>query len=144
MATTSAVSPASLDRSSSRRHQSHSTPSRSHSTRKTTVPPTTDTIREGSSRHRGVIQEILPREDYETSNLVAQTSRRSSDRDRPLPTRTESTRSGSHHHRHSSHRSEMTTSAANGGGPAPIVTPMESRHSGRGKSRTTIPGKLCL
>jgi hypothetical protein len=144
MATTSAVSPASLDRSSSRRHQSHSTHSRSHSTRKTTVPPATATdtySREGSSRRHG---DNAIREDYETSTLVAQKSRRSSDRDRPLPTRTESTRSGSHHHRHSSHRSDMTTSAANGGGPAPIVTPLESRHAGKGKSRTTIPGKLHL
>jgi hypothetical protein len=35
----------------------------------------------------------------------------------------------------------MATVAANGGGPAPVITPTESRHTGRGsgKSRTTIP-----
>ncbi|KAF8867339.1 Pkinase-domain-containing protein [Acephala macrosclerotiorum] len=34
----------------------------------------------------------------------------------------------------------MTTAVANGGGPAPVITPQESRHSGKtSKSRTTIP-----
>ncbi|QSZ29235.1 hypothetical protein DSL72_003747 [Monilinia vaccinii-corymbosi] len=36
----------------------------------------------------------------------------------------------------------MATAAANGGGPAPVVTPPESRHAAhRGKSRTTIPAQ---
>jgi hypothetical protein len=36
-----------------------------------------------------------------------------------------------------------TTAVANGGGPAPVVTPIESRHSGRSsaRSRTTIPAQ---
>jgi len=37
----------------------------------------------------------------------------------------------------------MATTVANGGGPAPVVAPVESRHTGRssGKSRTTIPAQ---
>jgi serine/threonine protein kinase len=35
----------------------------------------------------------------------------------------------------------MSTAVANSGGPAPVVTPQESRHGGRGKSRTTIPAQ---
>ncbi|PQE12628.1 Serine threonine kinase Kin1 protein [Rutstroemia sp. NJR-2017a BBW] len=36
----------------------------------------------------------------------------------------------------------MSTAAANSGGPAPVVTPAESRHAAsRGKSRTTIPAQ---
>jgi hypothetical protein len=35
-----------------------------------------------------------------------------------------------------------TSTIANGGGPAPVVTPIESRHGGRqGKSRTIIPAQ---
>lgn len=147
MATTTSVSPT-VERSSSRRHQSSSAPTRSHSTRtKTTVPPPSPSRtqsthhhhRSSSSRH-GAVQEVLPNANYETSN-VAHTSRRSSSKDRPLPPRTESSKSASHHRpSHSRHSTEMTTSATNGGGPAPVVTPQESRHSGRsGKSRTTIP-----
>lgn len=34
------------------------------------------------------------------------------------------------------------SAGVNGGGPAPVVTPIESRHSGRtGKPRTTIPAQ---
>lgn len=36
----------------------------------------------------------------------------------------------------------MAAAATNGGGPAPVVTPQESRHAAhRGKSRTTIPAQ---
>ncbi len=147
MATSTSVSPT-VERSSSRRHQSSSVPTRSHSTRtKTaTVPPlspsrtqSTHHHHRSSSRH-GAIEEVLPKANYETSN-VAHTSRRSSSKDRPLPPRTESSKSASHHRpSHSRYSSDMTTSTANGGGPAPVVTPQESRHSGRsGKSRTAIP-----
>lgn len=146
MATTTSVSPTSVERSGSRRGQSQSTPSRSQSTRtKSTVPPSPQ--RAHSSHHRtssrhGAIEEVLPQRDYETTN-VAQTSRRSSSKDRPPPSRTESTRSASEHHRshRSRHSTDMATVAANGGGPAPVITPTESRHTGRGsgKSRTTIP-----
>ena len=91
----------------------------------------------------GAVDEVLPQRDYETSN-VAQSSRRSSSKDRPLPSRTESTGSSSGHHRshHSRYSSDMATAAANGGGPAPVVMPTESRPTGgrtSGKSRTTIP-----
>jgi hypothetical protein len=146
MATTTSVSPTSVERSGSRRGQSQSIPSKSQSTRtKSTVPPSPQ--RAHSSHHRtssrhGAIEEVLPQRDYETTN-VAQTSRRSSSKDRPPPSRTESTRSASEHHRshRSRHSTDMATVAANGGGPAPVITPTESRHTGRGsgKSRTTIP-----
>ena len=149
MATTTSVSPTSVEGTGSRRGQSQSTPSRSQSTRtKSTVPPSPQ--RAHSSHHRtssrhGAVEEVLPQRDYETSN-VAQTSRRSSSKDRPPPSRTDSTRSASdHHHRHhrSRHSTDMATTTANGGGPAPVVTPTESRHAGRGsgKSRTTIPAQ---
>jgi hypothetical protein len=149
MATTTSVSPAVERTSSTRRHQSQSTPSRSQSTRtKSTVPPspqrTASTHHHRTSSRHGALEEVLPQNDYETSN-VAQTSRRSSSKDRPLPSRSESQRTSSGHHRphHSRHPSDMSTAVANGGGPAPVVTPIESRHTGRssGKSRTTIPAQ---
>ncbi|TVY71318.1 Protein kinase kin1 [Lachnellula suecica] len=144
--TTSAVSPSTVERNASRRTQSSSTSSRSQSTRtKPAVPPsphrTHSSHHRTSSRH-GAVEEILPQANYETSN-VAQAHRRSSSKDRP--SRTDSSRSASgHHHRshHSRHPSDMSTAVANGGGPAPVVTPQESRTSGRsGKSRTTIPAQ---
>ncbi len=139
MATTS-VLPSSVERSSSRRHQ-QSAPSRSHSTRAKTseVPPSPSrTDRQASSRNRAVGEP----NNNETVNAAAQSSRRSSSRDRPLPSRTESSRSasGHHHHRSSHSRDTMATIVANGGGPAPIVSAQDSRPSGKsGKSRTTIP-----
>jgi hypothetical protein len=138
MATTSLL-PSSVERSSSRRHQ-QSAPSRSQSTRTKDpnaygVPPRAD--RPTSSRHRAVGES---NNNDETVSVAAQSSRRSSSRDRPRHSRTESSRSG-HHHRRSSHsRDRMATSVANGGGPAPIVSAQESRPQGKsGKSRTTIP-----
>ncbi|KAL3420835.1 protein kinase kin1 [Phlyctema vagabunda] len=146
--TTTSVPPSGVERaSSSRRGQSYSAPTRSNSTRnKASVPPSPSrndsAHRRTSSRHRA--EDVLPSDNnYETSH-VAQTSRRSSSRDRQSTSRTESTRSASgqrrssHHHRYSS---DMSTAVANGGGPAPVVTPTESRHSAgkSGRSRTTIP-----
>ena len=128
----------------SRRPQ-QSTPSRSHSTRyKSTVPPSPQRAESQghhrtSSRH-AAIEDILPQQDYETSN-IAQTPRRSSSKDRPLPARSVSQRSSSGRHRSGHHSREMSTAVANGGGPAPVVTPSESRHAhsrSGGKSRTTI------
>jgi hypothetical protein len=149
MATTTSVSPAVERTSSTRRHQSQLTPSRSQSTRtrSTVVPPnpqrTTSTGHHRTSSRHGAVEEILPQNNYETAN-VAQTSRRSSSKDRPLPSRSESQRhSGHHRHHHSRQSSDMSTAVANGGGPAPVVVPVESRHTGRssGKSRTTIPAQ---
>lgn len=132
-----------LDRAASRRnshHQPSSTPSRSQSTRVRSAVPspispqrTNSEVHRANSRHKPV-EEILPHPNYETSN-VAQTSRRSS---RDDPNRTASTHHRSGHH--SRYNSEMST--ANGGGPAPVVTPqVEARQSGKGKSRTTIPAQ---
>jgi len=140
MATTS-VLPSSVERSTSRRHQ-QSVSSRSHSTRtkSSEVPPSPSRVeRQPSSRHRAAVGE---HNNDETVNVAAQSSRRSSSRDRPQPSRTESSRSATGHHRHrSTHsRDTMATSVANGAGPAPIVSAQESRQSGKsGKSRTTIP-----
>lgn len=142
MATTTSVSPTTVERN--KRGQSHSTPSRSQSTRtKSTVPPsphrTHSTHHRTSSRH-GAIEETLPQANYETSN-VAQTNRRSSSKDQASRTEPSSRSASGHHHRSSRYSSDMST-AVNGGGPAPVVTPQESRQQGRsGKSRTTIPAQ---
>lgn len=146
MATTTSVSPSTVERNGSRRGQSHSTPSRSQSTRtkSTAVPPsphrTHSTHHRTSSRHAAVEETLPPHANHETSN-VAQTNRRSSSKDRP--SRSESSRSASgHHHRSSRYSADMSTAVANGGGPAPVVTAQESKHGGRsGKSRTTIPAQ---
>ncbi|KAI9642280.1 Serine/threonine-protein kinase [Ciborinia camelliae] len=147
MATTTSVSPTTVERSTSRRvHNNNSIPSRSQSTR--VKSSTADSPQRshshhhrGSSRH-GAIEESIPQANYETTN-VAQQSRKLSSRDGPPPSRHESTRSATSNHRsthHSRHSNDMATTAANGGGPAPVVTPQESRHAAhRGKSRTTIP-----
>jgi len=92
MATTSLL-PSSVERSSSRRHQ-QSAPSRSHSTRTKDpnaygVPPRAD--RPTSSRHRAIGES---NNNDETVSVAAQSSRRSSSRDRPHHSRTESSRSG--------------------------------------------------
>jgi hypothetical protein len=139
MATTS-VLPTSVERASSRRHQ-QSAPSRSSTRTKTSeygVPPKSSEygVPPRKPRHRAVGESS---NNDETVNVGAQSSRRSSSRDRPQHSRTESSRSG-HHHRSSHSRDTMATSVANGGGPAPIVSAQESRPQGKsGKSRTTIP-----
>lgn len=146
--TTTSATPTTIERSaSSRRHQhpnpNQSTPSRSQSTRtRGNVPPSPhrpSSTHRTSSRH-GTVDEVLPQANYETSN-VARQSRRSSSKDRPLPSSSEPQRTPTGHRRHHSRQtSEMTTAVANGGGPAPVIAPMESRHAGRSsKSRTTIP-----
>jgi hypothetical protein len=138
MATTS-VLPSSVERSSSRRNQ-QSAPSRSHSTRTKDpdaygVPPRP--ARQTSSRQRAIGES---NNNDETVNVPAQSSGRSSSRDRPQHSRSESSRSGHHHQRSGHSRDTMATSVANGGGPAPIVSAQESRPQTKsGKSRTTIP-----
>ncbi|EPE28956.1 Protein kinase-like (PK-like) [Glarea lozoyensis ATCC 20868] len=146
MATTTSVSNSTLDRHNSRRSQPQSTPTRTQSSRsKTAVPPSPQ--RAQSSHHRtssrhGAGPERPPHADYEHAR------RRSSSRDQPSQSQGESSSRGAsshHHHRHHSHSRhsrDMSTAAANGGGPAPVVTPQESRHTGRSsKSRTTIPAQ---
>jgi hypothetical protein len=157
MSTATSVTPASLESpGASRRGQSYSSPSRSQSTRTrpTAVPPSP--VR-ASSHSRGPsssrVEEVLPQRDYETTNVARTSSKRSSDR--PAAVRAESSRSGTGHHRSSSRSnhqhhhmpSEMSgttavTNGTNGGGPAPVVTPIESRHAGKAaRSRTTIPAQ---
>jgi hypothetical protein len=157
MATTS-VLPTSDERASTRRHQ-QSTPSRSQTNRSDTseygLPPRKPSsrpepkyapppkseygvpARKVTSRHKALGES---NNNDETVNVAAQSSRRSSSRDRAPESRAESSRSGHHHHRSSHSRDRMATTAANGGGPAPIVSAQESRPQGKsGKSRTTIP-----
>ncbi|CAD6446266.1 729be0f0-a69a-4062-8245-24753447cfb3 [Sclerotinia trifoliorum] len=149
MATTS-VSPATVERNTSRRSHNNSIPSRSQSTR--VKSSTTDSPQRShshshhhrpSSRH-AALEESIPQANYETAN-VAQQSRKISSRDGPTPSRHESTRSATSNHRsthHSRRSNDMATAAASGGGPAPVVTPQESRNAAhRGKSRTTIPAQ---
>ncbi|RAL66873.1 hypothetical protein DID88_007655 [Monilinia fructigena] len=148
MATTSSVSPTTVERNTSRRSHNNSIPHRSQSTR--VKSSTADSPQRshshhhrGSSRH-AAIEESVPQANYETAN-VAQQSRKISSRDGPTPSRHESTRSATSNHRsnhHTRHSNDMATAAANGGGPAPVVTPQESRHAAhRGKSRTSIPAQ---
>jgi hypothetical protein len=158
MSTAASVIPAPVDSSNgTRRGQSYSSPSRTQSTRtrSTAAAAAPSPARASSSYSRppsgAHIEEILPHRDYETTNVARTSSRRSSDR--PAATRTEPTRSGAGHQRNSSrsdpqyqHQTSVmtgTTAVANGGGPAPVVTPIESRHSGRSsaRSRTTIPAQ---
>jgi len=157
MATTS-VLPTSVERASTRRHQ-QSTPARSPTNRSDTseygLPPRKTSsrpepkyapppkseygvpARKVTSRHKALGES---NNNDETVNVAAQSSRRSSSRDRAPESRAESSRSGHHHHRSSHSRDRMATSVANGGGPAPIVSAQESRPQGKsGKSRTTIP-----
>lgn len=154
MSTATSVTPASLESpGATRRGHSYSSPSRTQSTRtrSTAVPPSpvraSSHSREPSSLR---VEEVLPQRDYETTNVARTSSRRSSDR--PAAIRGESSRSGTGHQRSSSRSnhqhhytpSEMsgTTAVADGGGPAPVITPIESRHSGKpARSRTTIPAQ---
>ncbi|KAG4033425.1 hypothetical protein MFRU_005g04320 [Monilinia fructicola] len=148
MATTTSVSPTTVERNTSRRSHNNSLPHRSQSTR--VKSSTADSPQRshshhhrGSSRH-AAIEESVPQANYETTN-VAQQSRKISSRDGPTPSRHESTRSATSNHRSNHHArpsNDMATAAANGGGPAPVVTPQESRHAAhRGKSRTSIPAQ---
>ncbi|CZT07867.1 related to serine/threonine-specific protein kinase KIN1 [Rhynchosporium agropyri] len=155
MATTASSGSPTVERSNSRRYQSTSgttgtsrsqatriknsaplpSPSRTQST--STSTSTSNTHHHRSSRH-GVVQDTLPQTNYENTT---HTSRSSSSKDRPNPPGTESS-TGTNHRQSSKsrHSSDMTSAVANGGGPAPVVTPQESRQPGRtGKSRTTIP-----
>lgn len=152
-----ATTPTTLDRSGSRRGQSHShshsTSSRPHSSRtKDPVPPSPH--RGHSSHHRtssrhGAVDERPPQRDYEREGSnTAHSHRRSISKDRPSHSQSQSSSNSrsapAHQHRshHSRHSKDMSTSVANGGGPAPVVTAQESRHTGRsGKSRTTIPAQ---
>ncbi len=129
-----------------REDRPYALPSRTQSTRTrpSAVAPTP--ARATSSSHSRPssrrVEEILPHQDYETSNVASQSRKGSSDRP-PSNSRTESTRSG--HHRTSSRHyqpSDMTgsSSTAHGGGPAPVVVPLEQKPLGRqGRARTSIP-----
>lgn len=132
--------------SSRREDRSYAQPSRTQSTRSRTSAVAPNPVRANSSSQTRPssrrVEEILPQQDYETSNVAA-TKRRSVDR-QPSHSRTESNRSG--HQRTSSRHyqpSDMAASAtSNGGGPAPMVVPLEQKHSGRqGRSRTVIPAQ---
>lgn len=132
--------------SSRRDDRSYAQPSRTQSTRSRPAPIAPSPQRANSSSSRPTsrrVEEVLPQHDYETTN-VAQTRKRSSDRP-SSHSRTASTRSG--HHRTSSRHhqtSEMTgsTAVSNGGGPAPVVAPLEQKPSGRqGRARTVIPAQ---
>jgi hypothetical protein len=157
MSTAASVTPATLESPGiSRRGQSYSSPSRTQSTRTrpTTVLPSPV---QASSHSRGPsssrLEEVLPQRDYDTTNVARTSSRRSSDR--PSAIRAELSRSGTGHQRNSSRSnhqhhytaSEMSgttavTNGTSGGGPAPVVTPIESRHGGKAaRSRTTIPAQ---
>lgn len=139
-----------LERSGSRRHQSSSassTPTRSQSTRvRSSVPPNSvpahshSTHQRTSSRHAP--HDELPRASHEQSG-VAPSHHRSSSKDRPPPSRSESHRSGAGHRgHHSRHNSEMATAAANGG-VAPVTNPNNeaTRQSRSGRTRTSIPAQ---
>lgn len=149
-ATSTSVPPTTYEASTgSRRGQTTTTPSRTPSarTRPSAVPPSPQRVPSSHSRQpTRPVEDILPQRDYETTNVAQSTRRRSTDR--PPAVRAESSRSASGHHRSSSRQhyapSDMSgTTASNGGGPAPIVTPIESRHSTSktGRGRTTIPAK---
>lgn len=91
------------------------------------------------------IQDVLPQNDYETSNL-GRYSKRSSSRDNQPPTpRADSSRPhrrGSTRSNHNSNDMPGTTTVANNGGPAPVAHGApDARSSGakHGRSRTTIP-----
>ncbi|CAG8958768.1 hypothetical protein HYFRA_00011612 [Hymenoscyphus fraxineus] len=157
-----ATNPTTLERSGSRRGQSqsqshshsHSTSTRSHSTR-TKDPVPVSPHRGHSSHHRtSSREERAPQQqrDYEREpSNAAHSHRPSSSRDRSSHSHSQSqsrsdARSAPNHHHHRSHHSrhskDMSTSVANGAGPAPVVNAQDSRHTGRsGKSRTTIPAQ---
>ena len=131
--------------SSRRDDRSYAPPSRTQSTRSRPSATVAGPQRANSSSSRPTsrrVEEILPHQDYETTNVA----RKRSSADRPSShSRTESTRSG--HQRTSSRQHQplempSSTGATDGrsGGPAPIVVPLEQKPSGRqGRSRSVIP-----
>jgi len=132
--------------SSRRDERSYAGPSRTQSTRSRPSAVAPSPVRANSSHSRPTsrrAEEVLPHQDYETTNLAQPSRKRSTDR--PPHVRTESTRNG--HHRSSSRHyptSDMagSTSVSNGGGPVPVVVPLEQKQSGRqGRSRTVIPAQ---
>lgn len=149
MSTSTSVPPTTYDApNGSRRGQTAPSRSQSTRTRPSAVPasPQRGTSYSRPPTSARPVEEILPQRDYETTNVASSSRRRSTDR--PPAVRVESSRSASGHHRTSSRHHHAApdmsgTAAANGGGPAPIVTPIESRHSSSktGRSRTTIPAK---
>lgn len=156
MSAATSMSPAMLETQGMSRHESqgstsrrdersYAQPSRTQSTRSRPSAAAPSPARANSSSQTRPtsrrVEEILPQQDYETSNVAA-TKRRSADR--PPSHSHESTRSA--HQRTSSRHyqpSDMASSATtNGGGPAPMVVPLEQKNSGRqGRSRTVIPAQ---
>ncbi|KAI1343018.1 hypothetical protein F5Y15DRAFT_371773 [Xylariaceae sp. FL0016] len=172
-------SPRSHDYSSSHHHRNASNagqPARSNSTRSR---PTSSSHNSNNLPHRSAsashhqpthrqhsrqsssatrpVQDILPHQDYETSN-VAHQSKRSSSKDRPPPVprgtdsrgvhRRSSTRSTHAHNHHSSNNhGDMAgaTTAANNAGPAAVPPVMQAAADARATgakqrtSRTSIP-----
>lgn len=133
--------------SSRRDSQSYTNPSRTQSTRSRPSATVPSPVRAHSSSSRPTsrrVDEILPQQDYETTN-VAQSSRKRST-DRSNHTRTESTRSGhtrssSRHHPTSDMTGAAGGSSAAGAGPAPVVVPLEQKPTRQGRSRTVIPAQ---
>lgn len=131
--------------SSRRDSQSYTNPSRTQSTRSRPSAAVPSPVRAHSSSSRPTsrrVDELLPQQDYETTNVAQSTRKRSTDRSNH--TRTDSTRSG--HTRSSSRHhptSDMTSSGgSNAAGPAPVVVPSEQKPSSRqGRSRTVIPAQ---
>lgn len=126
--------------------QSYASPARTQSTRSRPSAVAPSPVRANSSHSRPTsrrVEDVLPQQDYETTNVAQSSRKRSSDR--PSHARTESTRNG--HHRNSSRHyptSDMTaaTAVSNAAGPAPVVVPLEQKQSGRqGRSRTVIPAQ---
>jgi hypothetical protein len=132
--------------SSRRDERSYAGPSRTQSTRSRPSAVAPNPVRANSSHSRPTsrrAEEALPHQDYEATNLAQPSRKRSTDR--PSHVRTESTRNG---HNRSSSRHYPTpdmaglTSVPTGGGPAPVVVPLEQKQPGRqGRSRTVIPAQ---
>lgn len=148
MSTATSVTPAAVQPGGSSRR---GLPSRTQSTTTRTYQPSQAPQRARSTASRPPqtsrpVEEILPHRDQETSAVNRSTSRRSSSRDPNTPSRSDSHRSAqnqraSSQSRHDRNPSDMSAHANNQSGPAPVVTPSESRHSKSGKSRTTIPAQ---
>lgn len=131
--------------SSRRDSQSYTNPSRTQSTRSRPSATVPSPVRAHSSNSRPTsrrVDEILPQQDYETTNVAQSSRKRSTDHSNHI--RTESTRSG--HTRSSSRHhptSDMTSAAGNSSaaGPAPVVVPVEQKATRQGRSRTVIPAQ---
>ncbi|KAI1155640.1 hypothetical protein F4825DRAFT_27033 [Nemania diffusa] len=149
--TTTTTSPTSnsITNSNSNNTSSHATPLPHRST------STSHPQRHHSRRHSGsgsvrAVQDILPQQDYETSN-IAQQSRPVSSKDRPPPVSRGSDSKGVHRRastrsNHSSHNSDMAAAAvANSNGPAAVPPVMQAAADARATgakqrtSRTSIP-----